>query len=79
MKKDKRTNRDFLVCIEGKVIQHGKDIHSLKQHFENHLTEHKEDLKDKLKYNLRVKLVVLTAALAAAGSLIVGLLLLFAK
>ena len=52
MKKDKRTNREVLCCIEQKQIQQGRDVFSLKSHFENHLTEHKEVLKDKLQYNL---------------------------
>jgi len=78
-KKTRRTNREVLCRIEQEQTQQGKDIGVLKSHFENHLTEHQEDLKDKLKYQRLVTLVVLGAFLTAAGSFIVGLLLLFAK
>jgi len=79
MAKDKRTNRSLLICIEQKVIQHGKAIADLKKHFDNHLSEHKEDLKDKLKRHWTIVIIVLSAFLTAMGSLIVGLLLFFLK
>lgn len=79
MAKRKRTNYNLLCCIEQKLIQHGKAIHSLKEHFENHLTEHKEDLKEKLKRHWTIVIIVLSAFLTGMGSLIVGLLLFFLK
>lgn len=79
MAKKKRTNYDLLLCIEQKIIQHGRAIGSLKKHFENHLTEHKEDLKEKLKRHWTIVIILLSAFLTAIGSLIVGLLLFFVK
>jgi len=79
MAKGKRNNHDLLICIEQKVIQHGKDFSVLKKHFENHLTEHREDLKEKLKRHWTIVVIALAAFLTAMGSLIVGLLLFFLK
>lgn len=79
MAQDKRTNRSLLICIEQKQIQHGKAIHNLQEHFNNHLTEHKEDLKEKLRRHWTLTIIVLSAFLTATGSLVVGLLLFFAK
>lgn len=76
MAKRKRTNHNLLICIEQKVIQHGKEISALKKHFENHLTEHREDLKDKLKRHWTIVIIALAAFFTATGSLITGLLLL---
>lgn len=75
----RRTNYNLLCCIEQKLIQHGKDIRNLKDHFDNHLTEHKDDLKDKLKRHWTIVIIVLSAFFTAMGSLIVGLLLFFLK
>lgn len=79
MAKDRRTNRELLICVNQKVTQNIKAIHNLKKHFENHLTEHKEDLKEKLKRHWTIVIIVLSASLTGFGSLIVGLLLFFLK
>jgi len=79
MAKRRRTNYNLLICIEQKLIQQGKDLRNLKEHFNNHLTEHKEDLKEKLKRHWTIVIIVLSAFLTGTGSLIVGLLLFFLK
>lgn len=75
----KRTTYNLLCCIEQKLIQHGKAIRTLQNHFDNHLTEHKNDLKAKLKLHWTVVIIILSALLTATGSLIVGLFLFFLK
>lgn len=76
MTKNQRTNKIILLDIEQKVIEHEVILSDLKNHFENHLSHHEAKSRDERKHRRALIIVTIGSLLTAAGTLIVGFILL---